>query len=280
MHHHKYSLPSHFKPPLRCNNFLHSSQSLLWRDNLSVHPSTLTERHSTQATKSRPTVRDAADIDLLITEESSAIPVVPAYIGTPFWKRSLDFLGSIALLIALSPVLFAIALYIKLVSRGPVLFTQSRAGAGGEYFTIFKFRTMHQDKEAERKHREYVESLTNSDSQAEKPNYENRLIPGGEFLRSHSFDELPQLLNVLIGNMSLVGPRPEVIDLEDYPTWQLRRFEVLPGMSGLWQVSGKNRLSFKQMVELDIQYIEKRSLWLDLKILWRTIAVVVLSENE
>ncbi len=248
-----------------------------------MNPSTLTKRTKRPPvpfTKSRPTVVDEAALDLLITEESSQIPVVPAYIGTPFWKRSLDFLGSIAILIALSPVLFAIALYIKLVSRGPVLFTQSRAGAGGEYFTIYKFRTMHQDEDAERKHREYVESLTNSDSQAEKPDYQNRLILGGEFLRSHSLDELPQLLNVLTGNMSLVGPRPEVIDLADYPIWQLRRFEVLPGMSGLWQVSGKNRLSFKKMVELDIQYIEKRSLWLDLKILWRTIAVVFLSDNE
>ena len=219
-------------------------------------------------------------VDKSLTCTSAPELVLPEFTGTPRWKRSLDLVGSIVLLALLSPILIAIGLYIKLVSRGPIFYTQSRMGAGGEYFVIFKFRTMRQDGAAEQKHRDYVESLTDSDAAAEKPDYQDRLIVGGEFLRSHSLDELPQLFNVLIGNMSLVGPRPEVLHLEDYPQWQLRRFEVLPGMTGLWQTSGKNRLSFTRMVELDIEYIDRRSLLLDLLLLWKTIAVVVFSDNE
>lgn len=196
------------------------------------------------------------------------------------WKRMMDIVLGSVLLLALIPFLCAVAIFIKIVSRGPVFYTQSRLGAGGKYFVIYKFRTMNFDPHADEKHRAYVESLAESDELAEKPEYSDRLIPFGGVIRKFSIDELPQLLNVLIGNMTLVGPRPDVVGIEAYTQEQLRRFETLPGMTGLWQVSGKNLLSFNRMIELDIEYIEKRTLWLDLKIMYRTLSVVVSSNNS
>lgn len=189
----------------------------------------------------------------------------------------------LAVLIAsfLAPLLLLVAAYIKLVSPGPILFVQSRVGFGGEDFRIYKFRTMRVPKEGrEEAHREYVASHSGIGSPIKKPAYQDALIPGGEWLRKLSIDELPQLLNVLQGNMSLVGPRPDVLRLDDYTDWQLRRFEVLPGMTGLWQVSGKNRLTFEQMVELDIEYIETRSLLRDLMIMAKTVIIVLFERNE
>ncbi|TWU35809.1 putative sugar transferase EpsL [Novipirellula aureliae] len=205
---------------------------------------------------------------------------------TPAWKRTIDIVGIVVVLPLLAPLFVLVAAYIKLVSRGPVLFVQSRVGFGGEMFRIFKFRTMHVPKVSrDEKHRGYVASLSRADGTNEtgtlkKPDYKNELIPGGERIRKLSIDELPQLFNVLLGNMSLVGPRPDVLKLNDYQTWQLRRFEVVPGMTGLWQVSGKNRLSFDQMIDLDIQYIETRSIATDLRIICRTFSVLLFERNE
>ena len=220
----------------------------------------------------------------LIETQVSLVPphkadIIPKCISTPTWKRLLDIVGSATLLVILSPLFLVLAIYIKLVSRGSVFFTQYRIGAGCNPFKIFKFRTMHQCVESEAKHREYVESLSDQDAPAMKPSYGKRLIPGAEFLRGHSIDELPQLLNVLFGTMSLVGPRPEVLEVAAYRPEQLRRFEVLPGITGLWQVSGKNRLSFKRMIELDIEYIDRRSPAMDLSILVRTFRVVFHRDN-
>lgn len=191
----------------------------------------------------------------------------------------MDILGAAVILIALSPLLVVLAVYIKCVSPGPVFFVQERIGAGARRFRMYKFRTMHVSKSADT-HRDYVASLVKSDAPAHKPAYDARLIRGGKLLRSLSLDELPQLFNVLQGNMSLIGPRPEVLQLEDYEAWQLRRFEVLPGISGLWQVSGKNRLTFNQMIHLDIQYVDRLSLQLDLWIVWRTFGVIALRRNH
>ena len=119
-----------------------------------------------------------------------------------------------------------------------------------------------------------------SDGPILKPWYRNELIPGGRLLRKLSLDELPQLFNVLRGNMSLVGPRPDLLQLEDYRPYQARRFEVMPGMTGLWQVSGKNSLSFDQMIALDLDYIDRMSVWMDLVILFRTIGFLINSRNE
>ena len=200
---------------------------------------------------------------------------------TPWWKRAIDFVVSAIALVLLMPLLAMIALYIRCVSRGPAIFKQSRLGEMGRPFIIFKFRTMHtSDPEiATLEHRDYVSSLAELDEVIAKPDLAHRLIPGGAFLRRRSLDELPQLLNVLIGNMSLIGPRPDVLDWDDYAAWQRKRFEVKPGISGLWQVCGKNRLSFSRMMELDLKYVERRSFWLDMWIAARTIRLIVSNDN-
>ncbi|MCA9126375.1 MAG: sugar transferase [Planctomycetales bacterium] len=207
-------------------------------------------------------------------------PVIKVEIRrTPFWKRTVDVCGSAFLIVALLPLFAVISVFIKIVSRGPVLFKQERIGVGTKGFVIYKFRTMTVNDGPDL-HRDYVAQLARSNSQAQKPCYRNRLIYGGALLRALSLDELPQLFNVLIGNMSLIGPRPEVLRLEDYQPWQLRRFEVLPGISGLWQVSGKNRLTFKQMIELDIRYVDNLSLRLDILIMLKTVKVILTRSNH
>lgn len=198
----------------------------------------------------------------------------------PAWKRAFDIVMSVIFLALLSPVFAVVALWIKLVSPGPVFFRQSRVGHGGFDFRIAKFRTMHIDLEATAKHREYLKSLEKSEPLA-KPKFESRLIPGGSLLRKFSIDELPQLWNVLIGEMSLVGPRPDVFSLEDYETpFELRRFEVQPGITGLWQVSGKNSLTYDQMIELDVQYVDDLSWSLDALIFAKTFRVLVSQDNN
>ena len=199
----------------------------------------------------------------------------------PLWKRALD--AGVVVLIAplIAPLLALVAIYIKLVSRGPVLFVQPRVGYGGDDFLIYKFRTMHvPEVSRDENHRQCLAHLSRTGGLTKKPVCQTDLIFGGALLRRLSIDELPQLLNVMQGNMSLVGPRPDVLHLEDYQPWQTRRFEVLPGMTGLWQVSGKNRLTFDQMIRLDIEYVETQSLARDLRIMAKTIVVLLSGHNE
>jgi len=199
----------------------------------------------------------------------------------PAWKRVMDLCGVAVAAPVLAPLLCLIALYIRVVSSGPILFVQTRVGFGGDDFLIYKFRTMHVPSVSrDQMHRDYVASHAGGDAPIRKPDYRRDLIPGGELLRRFSIDELPQLLNIFQGNMSFVGPRPDVMRLEDYETWQLRRFEALPGITGLWQVSGKNRLTLDQMIELDIKYVETRSLSQDLRIIAKTFMVLMLVRNE
>lgn len=199
----------------------------------------------------------------------------------PWWKRSIDIVVSAGLLLMLAPVLAIIAVYIRAVSRGPSIFKQQRLGEMGEYFTIYKFRTMHpiDPQVATSRHREYISSLTDSDAAIAKPDFANRLILGGQFLRRTSLDELPQLFNVLLGSMSLIGPRPDVLHWGDYTDAQVGRFEVRPGITGLWQVSGKNRLTFAQMMELDAEYVARRSFWFDMWIAWKTVKLILSNDN-
>lgn len=201
--------------------------------------------------------------------------------GNPGWKRALDLAVVAVAVPVLAPVLVAVAIYIRLVSHGPILFLQRRVGYGGELFTIFKFRTMHVATQGrDHGHRSYVAAHVGTGTPIKKPEYRHELIPGGRLIRKLSIDEFPQLMNVFLGNMSIVGPRPDLMQLEDYQPWQLERFEVLPGMTGLWQVSGKNELTLEEMCELDIRYARNRSFAGDLRILLKTIVVLIRERNE
>ena len=186
-------------------------------------------------------------------------------------KRAFDLSVSIILLILLLPFLLLIAVLIKLTSRGPVFYVQPRVGYGGQYFRMYKFRTMHhRENSRDEEHRKYVASLAEGNQTVEKPKLGSELTWYGGLLRATSMDELPQLLNVIKGEMSLVGPRPDLLRLSDYSPEQLKRFEVLPGITGLWQVNEKNDMTFNEMIDLDLEYVERHSLWLDVRIMFTT----------
>ena len=188
-------------------------------------------------------------------------------------KNTIDFYGSLALLILLAPLLAVVAVLIKLDSPGPVFFSQQRVGRNKARFNIYKFRTMVVD--AEQKMHE-LEHLNEADGAVFKIKEDPRITPLGKWLRKTSIDELPQLFNVLKGDMSLVGPRP--LPERDYDNfdehWQRRRFSVKPGITCIWQVSGRSNISFDQWMELDLKYIDNWSLFLDFKILLHTIRTV------
>jgi exopolysaccharide biosynthesis polyprenyl glycosylphosphotransferase len=198
-------------------------------------------------------------------------------------KRSFDVLASLLILLAASPLMIFVVVAIKLSSRGPVLYSQQRIGYRGRAFAFLKFRSMHVGND-DRIHREYTRQwitenrahTENGEARTFKIVDDPRIFPVGRFIRKYSVDELPQLFNVLRGDMSLIGPRPALpYEVEVYREWHRRRFEAPPGITGLWQVSGRNRLSFDEMVKLDIDYLENWSILLDLQILWRTVRVVL-----
>ena len=201
-----------------------------------------------------------------------------------FIKRAMDIAISASTLAVLSPVMLLVALAIKLDSKGPVFFIQERVGLNGRTFRMFKFRSMRTDA-SEDLHKEYLQQLIQAngappggkDGEAlYKIQRDPRVTRVGRVIRPTSLDELPQLFNVLRGEMSLVGPRPPIqYEVDEYQQWHQRRLHIRPGLTGLWQVSGRNRLSFDQMVTLDIAYLEQWSLWLDLRILLKTIPVVL-----
>lgn len=188
-------------------------------------------------------------------------------------KRIIDFMGSLVLLILLAPFLLLVALLIRMDSPGPVLFAQERVGLNRRRFKLIKFRTMIQEAD---KKQEQFEALNEADGPVFKIKNDPRITRLGRFLRQFSIDELPQLLNVLKGEMSLVGPRPlpvrdvKLIDAQ----WHKRRFSVKPGLTCLWQVNGRSDVSFERWVRMDLEYIDTWSLALDLKILLKTIPVV------
>ena len=207
-------------------------------------------------------------------------------------KRTIDIVGSLLLVILLLPVFLIIAVAVKLTSRGPVFFRQKRIGEHGTSFTFLKFRSMYVNNDS-RQHKEYVRQLIagraekhpvngNGDGRAVfKLINDPRITRVGRFLRRSSLDELPQLFNVLRGDMSLVGPRPAVpYEVEAYATWHRRRvLEAKPGITGMWQVYGRCRVGFEDMVRLDLRYARECSLWLDLKILLQTPRAVIGGEG-
>jgi len=188
-------------------------------------------------------------------------------------KRTFDLVGSLLLVIVLSPVLLASALAIKLTSRGPVIYRSQRPGIGGLPFACFKFRTMYRDAHARQP---ALEQLNEASGALFKIRDDPRVTPVGRLLRRFSIDELPQLFNVLSGQMSLVGPRPlPQRDYDRLEDWHKKRYLVLPGITGLWQVSGRSDLDFDDLVRLDFLYLERWSVFLDLTILVKTLPAVV-----
>lgn len=203
----------------------------------------------------------------------------PLSSGARILKRTFDLVVSALSIILLLPFWLLIALLIKLDSKGPVFYTQERVGMDGRLFLLYKFRTMVANADSEL-HREYQRAFIAGRAEAnlgndQKPTYklfaDPRITRVGKFLRKTSLDEVPQLLNVLLGDMSVVGPRPPIpYEVEAYELWHRKRLDMKPGVTGLWQVSGRNRLTFEEMVRLDLFYIENWSLLLDLKIILRT----------
>jgi exopolysaccharide biosynthesis polyprenyl glycosylphosphotransferase len=202
-----------------------------------------------------------------------------------FIKRASDIVISLISLILLAPLWLIFSLVIKFDSKGPVLFLQERVGMDGRIFLCYKFRTMRAGsddavhREAYRKNIEGSEQANAGDD--DKPVFgkvkdDPRITKAGRWLRRSSLDELPQLLNVLKGDMSVVGPRPPIpYEVEEYDIWHRKRLDMKPGITGLWQVSGRNRLTFEEMVRIDLYYIENWSLWLDMKIIWLTLPAML-----
>jgi lipopolysaccharide/colanic/teichoic acid biosynthesis glycosyltransferase len=200
--------------------------------------------------------------------------------------RTLDIVVAAVLLVVLLPLFLIIALVIRLDSPGRVVFRQRRVGRHQVPFTVNKFRTMRQDAGHD-SHRAFVQGLIAGQGPDKKGDRhlfkiadDDRITPVGRFLRKSSLDELPQLWNVLRGEMSLVGPRPPIhYEVEHYPPHWFCRFAVKPGLTGLWQVSGRSELTLEEMIRLDVEYAQRRSLWLNLRILARTIPVVLVGRG-
>lgn len=203
-------------------------------------------------------------------------------------KRSMDVMVSLGLLLITWPLWIALAIMIKMESRGPIFLKQERVGMDGKMFLMWKFRSMRTDGN-DKAHREIMQRMIKGEDvnlgTPDQPLYgkvkdDPRLTRIGSWMRRYSVDELPQILNVLSGQMSVVGPRPPLpYEVRCYKDWHRARFHVRPGITGLWQVSGRNRLHFEEMVRLDVFYIEHWSVWLDLKIMLKTLPVVLAGDN-
>jgi exopolysaccharide production protein ExoY len=194
----------------------------------------------------------------------------------PGWKSSLDLTWILLSLPIWLPLMLLLMLLTRIASPGPVFYRQKRVGLGGRHFFIWKFRTMKLSAETQT-HERYFEELMRSDCPMTKLDTvgDSRLAPFGRILRASGLDELPQIFNVLCGEMSLVGPRPCLPnEFAKYEPWQRERVNTLPGLTGLWQVSGKNKTTFNEMIRMDLCYLKNMSILLDLKIMLKTCAVI------
>ena len=226
---------------------------------ISSYPSLIKENES----------NDNTDLNLQITDGYDM----------PLWKRAFDIVVSFSALSVMSPVLLMTAALIKIVSPGPVFFKQKRVGLSGKIFYLLKLRTMKVNND-DSSHREHLVKFVNYESNSELPmnNFEddNRIIMFGKIIRKTCIDEIPQFINVLKGDMSIVGPRSfSPYEAEEVLHFNKRRFNIVPGITGLWQVSGKNNTTFQEMIQLDIEYADKISFLLDLKIIFKTPAVII-----
>lgn len=194
-----------------------------------------------------------------------------------FWKRVLDIVGSLGLILILSPVLIVIAMLVKVSSAGPVVYKQARIGRKGDAFPFYKFRSMYQDAD---KRLEGLMDANEKEGPIFKMKNDPRITPVGRFLRKYSLDELPQLFNVLKGEMSLVGPRPPLPrEVDQYSDQWFLRLSVPPGITCLWQICGRSDTTFEEWMALDTLYVEQMSFWLDLKILLKTPTAVIRGEG-
>lgn len=227
-------------------------------------------------------------------EQLGSVPMVrlfeePLSSSARLVKRAIDIAVSSLILLLTAPLWLLIAIAIKLESRGPVFYKQERVGMDGRIFLLYKFRSMLDDPEIDEPHRRYMERMIRRSGEINlgtetNPSYKfinrGRLTRTGRFLRTFSIDELPQVFNVFRGEMSLIGPRPPIqYEVEHYEPWHRKRLDVKPGLTGLWQVSGRYSLPFDQMVKLDIYYIENWSVWLDLKIILKTLPALFMPED-
>jgi len=229
-------------------------------------------------------IRSAADMKTTAMESSRLFVKEKALLI----KRALDLILTSLILMAFSPLLLLIMLAIKIGSPGPVFYEQMRLGERGQPFRFYKFRSMYVNTD-DAGHRSYVKKLITADNPYKvdehgKPLFkifdDGRVTRVGRLIRKYSVDEFPQLFNVLRGEISLVGPRPPLPhEYKDYSNWHKKRLDGIPGITGLWQVSGKNRIPFEEMVKLDIHYLKDWSLWLDIKIILRTIPVMLKGEG-
>jgi lipopolysaccharide/colanic/teichoic acid biosynthesis glycosyltransferase len=217
-------------------------------------------------------------LDLIIINRPKVFPHQTRY---QIAKRVMDVGLCLLLLPLVLPLMIICAMVISIDSPGPVFFVQERIGKGGRQFRMYKFRTMHPQFD-ERHHRAFMKAFVNGQlgdgngKEIYKPIRPSQVTSFGRILRKTSLDELPQLINVLKGEMSLVGPRPNVPwEVEEYRLWHHERLEALPGITGLAQVRGRSSISFDRIVKYDVEYLEKRSLALDIKILWWTLTMVL-----
>ena len=195
-------------------------------------------------------------------------------LGSYAFKRAFDIFGSLFGMALLSPVFAAIALAVKLTSPGPVIFSQTRVGRYGRHFRFYKFRSMYID--AESRKAELLERNESRDGVIFKMRDDPRITPVGRFLRRTSLDELPQLWNVLVGDMSLVGPRPPVpSEVQEYTLEDRKRLDVIPGITCLWQIRGRSEIPFREQVRLDKEYILAPSVWKDIAILLKTVPAIL-----
>ena len=207
------------------------------------------------------------NIDIELNQEK-----VNGQYGYRILKRSFDIIASAIGLVALSPVFLAVAIAIKCDDGGPVFYDQIRIGKNGKKFKMYKFRSMEVNAEDEM---EKLQEHSEVDGAMFKMKNDPRVTRVGKFIRKTSIDEFPQLLNVLLGQMSIVGPRPPLPrEVADYTQYDKQRLYVKPGCTGLWQVTARNSVGFQEMVNIDLDYIQRRSIWLDLKIIFKIIKVI------
>jgi exopolysaccharide biosynthesis polyprenyl glycosylphosphotransferase len=209
----------------------------------------------------------------MATLRARSVELLP-YVEPARTKRAIDVTGSVLGLIVLAPVMLLVALAVRVSSRGPIIFAQERCGLGGRRFRFYKFRTMVDGAQDQRAALDHLNEMTGPVFKIAR---DPRITRLGAVLRKTSLDELPQLWNVLRGEMSLVGPRPPMPDeVADYDLRQLGRLSVVPGITGLWQVSGRSTINdFETWLALDLEYVRRWSLWLDLRILAKTVVVVI-----